>query len=158
MDMFIRYFVEIPTSFEAVEPVLLDGPEGWIPGLAQEADDRGEELLMEVGFGSGSRRVQRSVEISIGEPMQFPSKTVLPVSWKPTSGSRLLPALEADLEIAPLGPHRSQLAISARYDPPLGAIGQAIDRALLHRVAEATVKDFLDRAALKLPCVPAGAA
>ena len=40
---------------------------------------------------------------------------------------------------------RCQLAISARYDPPLGAVGRAIDRALLARVAEATVKDFLDR-------------
>jgi hypothetical protein len=29
--------------------------------------------------------------------------------------------------------------------PPLGALGRAIDRALLFRVAEATLKDFLDR-------------
>ena len=156
--MFVRYFVEIPTPFEAVEPVLFNGPEGWIPGLAQEAGDRGEELLTEVGFGQGGRRVRREVQISVGETMRFPSKTVLPISWRPASGNRLLPALEADLEIAPLGPSRTQLAFSARYDPPLGPIGQAIDRALLHRVAEATVKDFLDHTALKLPYIPAGAA
>jgi len=146
--------VEVPSSFEAVEPVLLDGPEGLIPGLAQEADDRGE-LLVAVGFGRAGRRVQREVQITVGTPMRFPSKTVLPISWNPTSGCRLLPALEADLEIAPLGPNLTQLAISARYDPPLGAIGEVIDRALLHRVAEATVKDFLDRVALKLPSLPA---
>jgi hypothetical protein len=35
--------------------------------------------------------------------------------------------------------------MSARYRPPLGAFGQALDRAMLHRVAEATIKDFLDR-------------
>jgi hypothetical protein len=35
--------------------------------------------------------------------------------------------------------------MSARDRPPLGAVGQAVDRVLLHRVAEATVKDFLDR-------------
>jgi hypothetical protein len=40
----------------------------------------------------------------------------------------------------------------------LGAIGQAIDRALLNRVAEATVKDFLDGTARKLPYFPVGAA
>ena len=34
--------------------------------------------------------------------------------------------------------------MSARYVPPLGA-GQVIDRAILYRVAEATLKDFLDR-------------
>jgi hypothetical protein len=53
--------------------------------------------------------------------------------------------LLADLELGSLGEDRTQLAISARYRPPLGAVGQTLDRVLLHRVAEATVKDFLDR-------------
>jgi len=35
--------------------------------------------------------------------------------------------------------------MSARYVPPLGALGRVIDRAVLFRVAEATIKDFLDR-------------
>jgi hypothetical protein len=35
--------------------------------------------------------------------------------------------------------------MSARYVPPLGALGRAIDRALLFRVAEATIKNFLDQ-------------
>ena len=37
--------------------------------------------------------------------------------------------------------------MSARYVPPLGAVGRAIDRAVLFRVAEATLKDFLDHVA-----------
>ena len=41
----------------------------------------------------------------------------------------LFPALEADLEVAPLAPDRTQLAMSARYVPPLGPLGKAIDRA-----------------------------
>ena len=27
----------------------------------------------------------------------------------------------------------------------MGAVGRVLDRAMLHRVAEATIKDFLDR-------------
>ena len=42
-------------------------------------------------------------------------------------------------------PNRTQLSMSARYVPPLGMIGKVIDRAILSRVAEATLKDFLDR-------------
>jgi len=49
--------------------------------------------------------------------------------------------------VAGIGASRTQLAISAQYDPPLGSVGRALDRALLHRVAEATLKDFLDRVA-----------
>ena len=37
--------------------------------------------------------------------------------------------------------------MSARYVPPFGTVGRAIDRAALSRVAEATLKDFLDRVA-----------
>jgi hypothetical protein len=53
--------------------------------------------------------------------------------------------LEADLEVAGLGATRTQLSISARYRPPMGPFGRVLDRALLHRVAEAALKDFLDR-------------
>ena len=37
--------------------------------------------------------------------------------------------------------------MSARYVPPFGTVGRVIDRAALSRVAEATLKDFLDRVA-----------
>jgi uncharacterized membrane protein len=66
--------------------------------------------------------------------------------------------LEADLEVAALGGSRTQLSVSARYRPPLGSVGRVIDKALLHRVAEATIKDFLDRLG-ETPTAPsAGAA
>jgi hypothetical protein len=39
------------------------------------------------------------------------------------------------------------LCSSARYQPPLGLLGSAADRALLHRVAEATIRDFVQRLA-----------
>ena len=43
-----------------------------------------------------------------------------------------------------------KLSVSARYRTPMGAVGRMLDRALLHRVAEATVKDFLDRVGERL--------
>ena len=46
--------------------------------------------------------------------------------------------------MAGLGPNRTQLSVSAQYRPPLGMVGRAIDRTLLHRVAEATMKVFID--------------
>ena len=71
--------------------------------------------------------------------------TSLPLTWEPVGMEGLLPRLEANLEVGPLGQDRTQLAISARYRAPLGVVGRTLDRVLLHRVAEATVKDFLDR-------------
>ncbi|MDH4111354.1 MAG: hypothetical protein OEV60_01565 [Actinomycetota bacterium] len=142
--MFARYFVELPMDPDRVEEALLRDPHAWLPGLAGKANFHGDALLAEVGFGDDVR-VARTVAIEFGEPVKMPSKTVVPLRWTATGASGLFPALDADLEIAPLGPHDSQLAMSARYVPPLGAIGRAIDRAVLFRVAEATLKDFLDR-------------
>ena len=53
----------------------------------------------------------------------------------------------ADLIVAPLGSTRAQLTFRGSYDPPLGPVGEVLDRALLHRVAESSVKAFMDRIA-----------
>lgn len=143
--MFIRYYLDLPMPFAEVEARLLQNPGSWVPGIAEGAESRGERLLAEVGFPTNSeRRVAKSVEIELGTPYRIPAKAVLPLTWKATWAEGLFPVLEADLEIAALGAERTQLSISGRYRPPLGAIGRALDRALLHRVAEATIKDFLD--------------
>jgi len=131
---------------ERVEAALLRNPETWVPGLARDANHHGDALLAEVGFGDDVR-VARKVEIEFGEPIRMPSKTVIPLHWAAAGATGLFPALDADLEVAPLSPSRTQLAMSARYVPPLGAVGRAIDRAVLFRVAEATLKDFLDHVA-----------
>jgi hypothetical protein len=144
--MFIRYYLDLEMPFEHAETALLAQPEAWVPGLARAAEDRGEHLLAEVGFSvDDEHRVDKQVEIEFGEPYRIPAKTLLPMAWHATGPEQLFPSLDADLEVAAMGPNRTQLSVSARYRPPGGVVGRALDRALLHRVAEATVKDFLDR-------------
>jgi hypothetical protein len=147
--MFARYFVELPMDSESVEGALLADPLRWVPGIAGEANHHGDALLAAVGFGE-EVRVARTVEIEFGQPVRMPSKTVLPLRWTAKGAAGLFPALDADLEVAPLGSHTTQLAMSARYVPPLGALGRVIDRTILYRVAEATLKDFLDRVAVAI--------
>lgn len=142
--MFVRYFVDMAVPFEAVEGSLLEDPDAWVPGLLRAAEDRGERLLAEVGFAVEARRVDKEVEIVLGPVYRIPSKTLLPMTWRATGADWMFPQLDADIEVAALGPRRTQLSISARYRPPMGAVGRVLDRAMLHRVAEATIKDFLD--------------
>jgi hypothetical protein len=148
--MFIRYYVDLPLAFGLVEEALLDEPNTWVPGLLRDAEDRGQHLLAEVGFDVDTRRIDKEVEIGIGEPNRLEHVTALPVSWRATGPERLFPQLDADLEIAALGAGRTQLSISASYRPPMGAVGKVLDKALLHRVAEATVKDFVDGVAARV--------
>ncbi len=143
--MFLRYYLDLALPFDQAEAALLADPEGWMPGLFRDAEDRGQRLLTDVGFTLEEREIRKEVEVSLGQPYQSPGKTLLPMTWRATGPERLFPHLDADIEVAALGARRTQLSISARYRPPMGIIGRALDRTLLHRVAEATVKDFMDR-------------
>jgi hypothetical protein len=143
--MFARYFIEVPLPADQVERALLDSPAEWLSAIAGAAQERGNGLLAEVGVGPLEAGLRRRVSLRLGEPVRFPSMTSVPLTWEPVGLEGLLPRLDANIELGPLGEDRTQLAISARYQPPLGVVGHAIDRVLLHRVAEATLKDFLDR-------------
>lgn len=52
--------------------------------------------------------------------------------------------------------HRSRLEIKASYRVPLGGLGRTLDRPLLHLVAEATIRSFLQRLAEDLAAPPGG--
>ena len=52
--------------------------------------------------------------------------------------------------IEPLGPDLTQLTFQGSYTPPLGLPGRLLDRWVLHRVAEANVKNLVDRIAKAL--------
>ena len=145
--MFVRYYVELPHPADRVEGALLHAPAEWLSALAGAADQRGDGLLAEVGVGPLGPRLRRRVTVHLGTPVRLPSTTLLPFTWRPTSNNGLLPDLDGDIELGALGPGHTQLALSARYTPPLGSLGRTADRVLLHRIAEATVKDFLDRLA-----------
>ncbi|MFM8944984.1 MAG: hypothetical protein ACKOI0_07120 [Actinomycetota bacterium] len=142
--MFVRYYLDLALPFGSVEAAVLRDAAVGLPSVAAAADEQGDRLLAEVGFGDG-HRIEKRIELHVGEPAHLRGTTLLPMTWKATGTDSVFPALEADLELAPMGPDRTQVSISARYRPPLGGLGRALDRALLHRVAEATIKDFLDR-------------
>jgi hypothetical protein len=143
--MFIRYYIELPLPMVKVEQALVGSAARWLSTIAGEAQARGDGLLGDIGVGLRGTPLRRQVRIELGAPVRFPSMTSLPLTWEPIGLEGLLPRLDANLELGSLGQDRTQLAISARYRPPLGVVGRAVDRVLLHRVAEATLKDFLDR-------------
>jgi hypothetical protein len=135
---------------EQAEGALLLDPESWIPDLAEAAGSVGETILIEVSLGALSRWVAKRIIVELGEPIHFPSRVVLPMTWRSPELDSLFPVFDADIELAPIGPSRTQLSVSARYSPPLGKIGRAIDRALLRRVTEAVVRDFVERVAERI--------
>lgn len=148
--MFLRYYTEVGRSFEDTEIEFLKEPDTWLPDAAVHANGHGVEVLSELGFKVGKQRIGRTIEVKLGDPMRGNGFTLVPLQWKAAGSSALFPKLDGHIEIARIGPASTQLGISATYEPPFGIVGQAADRALFHRVAEMTVKDFLERIAAKM--------
>lgn len=140
--MFVYYYMHVSRSFEVVEPELLRMVPG-LRGWAEEAYRDGESLHARIGPGTG--RVAKTVEMTVGEPIRGASETWIPVEWVATGTADLFPRLQADIVVAAVGPALTQVALRGTYTVPLGALGRAIDRVLLHRLAEASVKGFVDR-------------
>ena len=143
--MLLRHFVVIARPVGEVETDLAIGAQQWMPDLAWKSNGHGMKLLSELGFEVGRRRMARRIEVELGALRPMSGVTLLPIRWKAASHAGLFPALDGQLEIAPIGKTTTQLSLSATYEPPLGLVGKIADRALMHRVAEITVKDFLDR-------------
>ena len=145
--MFIYYYIHVEQPFEVVEPSLLR----MVPGLRGWADDAyrdGEHLHARVGSRRGG--LAKTVEMTTGEPVRGASETWIPIRWEATGAPALFPSLEADLIAAHVGPSLTQIALRGTYQAPFGRVGEAIDRVLLHRVAEASVKAFVDRIAASI--------
>jgi hypothetical protein len=73
-----------------------------------------------------------------------PNGTFLDLTWKAASAPVLFPLMHATLSVRPVVSSDTQVMIEGHYDPPLGFGGEAIDSAVGHRVAQATVHRFLD--------------
>ncbi len=115
---------------------MASGAESWLPDMAKDANGDGEKLLSELGFDLGKRPIGRRIKVEIGAPKTTAGLMFLPIRWRAATEAGLFPTLEGQLEVAALGSARTQLGLSANYEPPLGLLGKIADRALFHRVAE----------------------
>ena len=108
------------------------------------------------GYGAGLARVgpgvvSKLVRVQVHELSRTDRSSGLALRWEATgSGGKLFPVLDADLTLVDFGAQGTLVALAGVYRPPLGAVGQALDRAVLHRVAVATVKGFLAQVAAQL--------
>jgi hypothetical protein len=126
-----------------LESALRAGPEGWLPGVQRQ----GDELTAELAYVQAGSRISRRIEIDVGPVQRFAYGVTVHVRWKAARHAELYPELDGHLRLERRRPSGCNLRLDARYAPPGGRLGAAADRALMHHVAESSVRDFLDRVA-----------
>ncbi|MGO9150950.1 MAG: hypothetical protein ACLP41_04910 [Acidimicrobiales bacterium] len=149
MRFFIEDSVDVSCPFEAVRGRFVSDST-WFAPLVSAAEGEGEALYLRIGLSWASGRVQREVRVTHGPPRDLGIAVVVPVSWQASGLPALFPVLEGEVELLPLNPDRCRVSLFAFYEPPFGQLGGQLNRALLHHVAQSTIRSFLARVAERL--------
>lgn len=143
-------------EFAVVEAALAGDP---VPLLkrattaASSAPNAAASLHVEVGpieVGAAIELEVTNLERRVSPPNP---RTTLGLRWRAATAQSVFPEMEADLVIFPLSSTETQLDLISQYRPPLGLLGEVIDGALLHGLAEASVARFLREVAAHLRIV-----
>lgn len=145
--MFVGSEVLLDVGFDVARVRLASLTRGGnLLAASQDAYGDGVAGLIRVGPLGPGPGVSRLVEVKFGEPVTRGDSVLVALRWEAIGpGGELFPALDADLTLAPAGEGATALRLAAAYRPPLGALGAQLDRVILHRVASATMREFLGR-------------
>ena len=145
--MFVYYYIHLPEPFEVVERRLLSLLSA-LNGMAVAAYREGEILrTRNDGRGAEHPVVAKTVRVEVGTPLRGGSETEVPITWRASGTPGLFRSMDAGIVVAALGRDLTQVTLRGSYAPPLDAAGAAVDRTLLQRFAEVSVKNFLERIA-----------
>jgi len=141
--MFAQHVVVVAYPASRVAAIMAAPDHPWTVGL----DGDGRQLLARVGVRIGRLPMYKHVQLTLGTlPSAIPTdRLMLPVSWEAVGGPPLFPRMEGTIHVQPDQAGYTKLTLNARYDSPLGKLGELIDVAIMHRVAQATIRDFLER-------------
>ena len=121
---------------------------GWLSDASGDAYAEGLAGLVRVGPFGERPGTGKLVRVLLLEPVERDTSLTLSLRWEATGPmGRLFPVLDANIILIPAGENASQLALAGAYRPPFAAVGERLDRMLLHRAASATVRALLGRIA-----------
>ncbi len=141
--MFVQHSVHVGGPIEAVSLSLATGHREWFPRLGDDDNAKVGVRIAGIGF-------RKKVAVEVGEPVTSGAWTEVPITWQATSIKDLFPVMVGKVELAPVDIGVTRLTVSGMYQPPLGRLGKKLDDALMHRVAEATVKELAESIAERL--------
>ncbi len=144
--MFVQDFQVLDTPFKAAATFVDAHAEALIESAFAGARVDGERIRARVGPAGWPSLFSKTVDVRVAPLRARGDGLVLSFRWSSVGGAPLFPRLEGELELAPLGELQTELRVHGQYDPPAGFLGRGLDRILLHRVAESTIRAFLNGA------------
>lgn len=121
---------------------------GRLSTASAAAYEGGLDVGLRVGPFGEIHGLSKLVGVRFAEPIARDGSLAMPLRWEAAGpAGDLFPVLDADLTLADAGNGRTRLRLSGSYRPPFGRAGTALDRAVMSRVASATIRSLVERVA-----------
>jgi hypothetical protein len=149
MNREIRSFDYVNHPYDAVRAQLEANAAGVLRAATLAASSRAESVAAELRVEIGGLKVAAPIDVEVGTITESAGSAPrgralhIPISWKSTAHPGLFPSMTAELSVYALTGTETQLDFRGEYTPPLGVLGSAIDAAVGHRIAEASVHRFI---------------
>jgi hypothetical protein len=146
----LRCYEYVNRPYEAVRGLLRRSPLEFLGRATTSAAARSNDLAgrLKIELGGIELGVEvtihvRSVQEDEGVAGMSPVTRVA-IGWQASHAPSLFPLLSGQLSAWPLTSSETQIELEGQYTPPLGALGVAVDAAVGHRIAEASVRRFVE--------------
>jgi hypothetical protein len=152
----VRAFHYVNQPYEKVRHALHENAEEILGAATKAAASRAHSVASGLHVNIGGIEVGAEIAISVESVEDDPKAplgsqaTRLHVSWEAAKNPRLFPFMNGDLSVYALSATETQLDFEGDYQPPLGVVGAALDAAVGHRIAEASVDRFVSDVAAHL--------
>lgn len=146
----IRVFDYVNQPFDRVRSALLADAKGIFSRATSVASARTQRIASALRVNLAGIEIGKEIAIEVcgsydsGHTSSGAVReTHIELGWRAVGDASLFPVMKAELALYPLSSTETQLDLTGTYEPPLGLLGDAIDAVVGHRVAEASVHQFI---------------
>ncbi|MGD2045351.1 MAG: hypothetical protein PVJ80_13290 [Gemmatimonadota bacterium] len=152
----VRAFDYVNQPYEKVRDALHESAEEILLAATKSAASRANSVASGLHVNIGGIEVGAEISIDVESVEDDPKaplggqSTRLHLSWEAAKTPGLFPLMNGSLSVYALSATETQLDFEGDYEPPLGVVGAALDAAVGHRIAEASVHRFISDVAAHL--------
>ena len=145
----VRVFDYVNHPYKAVREKLTSGETSIFRDATKVAAARAKSVASELHVNFAGIEVGTEISISVTgvkndeETARSGPITRIELEWEAAKMPRLFPFMKAELSIYALTDGETQLDLLGNYVPPFGLLGSAMDAVIGHRIAEASVHQFI---------------
>jgi hypothetical protein len=149
----IRCYDYVNHPYQQVRNALRESALEVFQAATKAAASRARSVAAELRVDIGGIAIEADINIQVKRIEETEKEATsgpvlrLELEWEAARMARLFPLMKADLSAYPLTATETQLDFHGIYEPPLGALGKAMNAVAGHRIAEVSVHRFLNEVA-----------